>query len=85
MIYIDVVRGYPEYFIHQGMIMKLLLDNLFFLGEVISVAGLAWGAWLVLRDSLAGTVFPSRKTSALRAVLRASLAYPFRRIARERV
>jgi hypothetical protein len=85
MIYINVVRGYPEYLIHQGMIMKLILDNLFFLGEVISVAGLAWGAGLVLRDSLAGTVFPSHKKSALRAVLRVSLAYPFRKIARARV
>jgi hypothetical protein len=67
------------------MIMKLLLDNLFFLGEVISVAGLAWGAWLVLRDSLAGTVFPSRKKSALRAMIRAGLTYPFHKIARARV
>ena len=85
MIYINVVRGYPEYLNHQGMTMKLILDNLFFLGQVISVAGLAWGAWLVLRDSLAGTVFPSHKRSALRAVIRAGLTYPFHRIARARV
>jgi hypothetical protein len=84
MIYTDVVRGYPEYLIHQGMIMKLLLDNLFFLGQVISLAALAWGAWLVLRDSLAGTVFPSHKKSALRAVLRTRLSYSFRKIARAR-
>ena len=67
------------------MTMKLLLDNLFFLGEVISVAGLAWGAWLVLRDSLAGTVFPTRKKSMLGAVLVTCLAYPFRKIVRLRV
>ena len=66
------------------MTMKLLFDNLFFLGEVISVAGLAWGAWLVLRDSLAGTVFPAHKKSALGAVLVACLAYHFRKIARAR-
>jgi len=80
-----VVRGYSEYLNHQGMIMKLLLDNLFFLGQVISVAGLAWGAWLVLRDSLAGTVFPIRKKSKLGAVLVTCLTYPFRKIARVRV
>lgn len=85
MVYTNVVRGYPEYLIHQGMTMKLLLDNLFFLGEVISVAGLAWGAWLVLRDSLVGTVFPSHNKSALRAVLRTGFAYSFRKIARARV
>jgi hypothetical protein len=67
------------------MIMKLLLDNLFFLGQVICVAGLAWGAWLVLRDSLAGSVFPARKKSMLGALLLAVLAYPFRKITRVRV
>lgn len=65
--------------------MKFLLDNLFFLGQVISVAGLAWGAWLVLRDSLAGTVFPARKKSMLSAMLLACIAYPFRKITRVRV
>ena len=41
--------------------MKLLLDNLFFIGQVLALAGLAWGAWIVLRESLAGTVFPAHK------------------------
>jgi hypothetical protein len=67
------------------MTMKLLLDNLFFLGEVISVAGFVWGAWLVLHDSLAGTVFSSRHKSMLGEVLVACLAYPFRKLARVRV
>ena len=67
------------------MTMKLLLDNLFFFGQVVSVAGVAWGAWLVLRDSLAGTVFPSHKRSALRAMIRAGLTFPFHRIARARM
>ncbi len=67
------------------MIMKFLLDNLFFLGQVICMAGLVWGAWLVLRDSLAGTVFSSRKKSMLEAMLVACLAYPFRKISRARV
>ena len=43
--------------------MKLFLDNLFLLGQVITLAALAWGAWMVLRDSLAGIVFPSHKKS----------------------
>ena len=77
--------GRSEYsVIYQGTAMKMLLDNLFFLGEVISLAGVAWGAWLVLRDSLAGTVFPSHKRSALRAVLRTRLSYSFQKIARAR-
>jgi hypothetical protein len=67
------------------MTMKFLLDNLFFIGEVLSVAGLVWGGWLVLRDSLAGTVFPSHKKSALRAMIRAGLTYPFHKIARARM
>lgn len=62
--------------------MKLLLDNLFFFGEVISLAGLAWGAWLVLRASLAGTVFPDRNKPGPAVVLAACLSYPFRRMAR---
>ena len=66
------------------MTMKLFLDNLFFLGEIVSLAGLAWGAWLVLCDSLAGIVFPSHKKSMLGAVLVTCLAYPFRKIARAR-
>jgi hypothetical protein len=64
--------------------MKLLLDNLFFLGEVISMAGLVWGAWLVLHDSLVGTVFSSRHKSMPGEVIVACLAYPFRKLARVR-
>ncbi len=44
--------------------MKLFLDNLFFLGEIVSLAGLALGAWIVLCDSLAGIVFPPTKNSS---------------------
>jgi hypothetical protein len=33
------------------MTMKLLLDNLFLLGQVVSLAGVVWGAWLVLREA----------------------------------
>lgn len=58
--------------------MKPLLDNLFFFGEVISLTGLGWGAWLVLRESLAGTVFPEHNKSGLVAVLVECLLYPFR-------
>jgi hypothetical protein len=62
--------------------MKLLLDNMFFLGEVISVAGLAVGAWFVLRESLIGIVCPDRKNSGLAVALVACLAHPFRRTVR---
>lgn len=62
--------------------MKLFLDNLFFLGEIVSLAGLAWGAWLVLRESLAGVVFPVHKKTGLAAAFATSLAHPFRRVAR---
>lgn len=44
--------------------MKLFLDTLYLLGQILAVIGLAWGAWLVLRDSLAGTVFPGHENSA---------------------
>jgi hypothetical protein len=64
------------------MTMKLLLDNLFFLGEVISLAGLAWGAGLVLRESLAGSVFPHRKSSGLVTSLAECLLHPIRCLAR---
>lgn len=43
--------------------MKLFLDALYFLGQILAVVGLAWGAWLVLRDSLAGVVFPAHEDS----------------------
>jgi len=48
--------------------MKFFLDNLFLLGQVICVAGIAWGAWMVLRESLAGVIFPAHKESARTAV-----------------
>lgn len=41
--------------------MKLFLDSLFYLGATLSLILLAWGGWLVLRESLAGTVFPAYK------------------------
>jgi len=62
--------------------MKLLFDNLFFLGEMISLAGVAWGAGLVIRHSLCGVVFPARKCFVSPRSLTVSLAHPFRRIAR---
>ena len=62
--------------------MKPLLDNLFFLGEVISLAGLFWGAGLVLRESLIGIVCPDRKNSGLVAALLGCFAHPFRRAIR---
>ncbi len=62
--------------------MKLFLDNLFFFGEIVSLAGVAWGAWLVLRESLIGIICPDRKNSGLVVALVACLARPFRRVAR---
>ena len=62
--------------------MKLFLDNLFFLGEIVSLAGLAWGAWFVLRESLIGIICPDHKNSGLVVALVACLARPFRRVAR---
>lgn len=62
--------------------MKLLLDNLFFLGEIISLVGVAWGAWMVTRYSLCGIVFPVRKCSVSPMTLTVSLTQPFRRMAR---
>jgi hypothetical protein len=41
--------------------MKLFLDSLFYLGAALSLMLLFWGGWLVLRESLAGTVFPAYK------------------------
>ena len=41
--------------------MKLFLDSLFYLGAALSLILLSWGGWLVLRESLAGTVFPAYK------------------------
>lgn len=41
--------------------MKLFLDSLYFLGETLALLALAWGGWLVLRESLAGSVFPDHK------------------------
>lgn len=62
--------------------MKLLLDNLFLLGQVMSLIGLAWGAWLVLRDSLFDTLCPGHKASGSVMSLAACVLQPFRRVAR---
>ncbi|MCR4333137.1 MAG: hypothetical protein NUV34_10635 [Sulfuricaulis sp.] len=62
--------------------MKLFLDNLFFLGEIVSLAGVAMGAWFVLRESLIGIVCPDRKNSGRVVALVACLAHPFRRAVR---
>jgi len=64
------------------MIMNTLLDNLFLFGQAISLIAVAWGAWLVLRESLAGTVFPDRKRVGPAMPLTASLTHYFRRLAR---
>lgn len=62
--------------------MKLLLDNLFFLGQIASLAGLGWGAWLVLREYLVDIVCPGRKSIGLVVSLPSCLLYPFRRTVR---
>lgn len=41
--------------------MKLFLDGLLFVCQALAVLALAWGGWMVIRESLAGTVFPDRK------------------------
>lgn len=41
--------------------MKLFLDSLVLLIQAVSLLCLAWGGWIVLRESLAGTVFPDHK------------------------
>lgn len=38
--------------------MKLLLDNLFFLGGVVSLTGVVWGAWLVMFEAPGRYRFP---------------------------
>lgn len=48
----------------QGTTMKLLLDNLFYLGQIASLAGLAWGAWQVARERLIESVCPAGSKSA---------------------
>lgn len=62
--------------------MKLLLDNLFFLGQIISLTALAWGAGLVLRETLIDTLCPGRKNAGRFVSLAACVWQPFRRIAR---
>lgn len=62
--------------------METLLDNLFFLGQILSLLGVAWGAWMVLRDSLTGIVFLRPKRFSLFSSLSTLLADHFRRIAR---
>jgi hypothetical protein len=66
--------------------MKLLLDNLFYLGQIASLVGLAWGAWLVLRefllDNLCHGVCIGRKVSGLSLSLACCLLHPLRRTAR---
>lgn len=66
--------------------MKLLLDNLFYLGQIASLAGLAWGAWLVLREFLMNSVCHGvclgHKASGLSLSLACCLLHPFRRTAR---
>ncbi len=64
------------------MPMELLLDNLFFLGQILSLLGIAWGAWLVLRESLTGIVFPRHKRTGLFTSLSTLLVNHFRRTAR---
>ena len=62
--------------------MKLLLDNLFFLGQIASLTGLLWGAWQVMRVYLIETVCPARKTCGQVVSLTSCLLQPFRRMVR---
>lgn len=62
--------------------MKLLLDNLFFLGQAMSLIGLAVGAGLVLREALIHTLCPGHKGSRFVALLAACVLQPLRRAAR---
>jgi len=62
--------------------MKLLLDNLFFLGQLASLTGLLWGAWLVMREYLIETVCPARQSGGQVVSITSCLLQPFRRIAR---
>lgn len=62
--------------------MNTLLDNLFLFGQAVSLMALVWGAWLVLRESLAGVVFPARKSFRPTMSFKAGIAHFFRRIAR---
>lgn len=62
--------------------MKLLLDNLFFLGQIASLTGLLWGAWQVMREFLIETVCPARKTCGQIVSLASCLLQPLRRIVR---
>lgn len=60
--------------------MKLLLDTLFHLGQLASLAGLAWGAWLVLREHLIENLCPAgSKTSGAGLSLAGCLLSPFYR------
>jgi hypothetical protein len=83
MVYIGSGVYYRDYSVnHQGTTMNLLLDNLFFFCQILSLLGMGWGAWLVLRESLTGIVFPGYNKSSLVMSLSASWGHPFRRIAR---
>lgn len=83
MVYINEGRRSRHYLqTIKERIMKLLLDNLFLLGQVMSLIGLAWGAWLVLRDSLIDALCPGHKGSGFAASLAACVLQPFRRVAR---
>ena len=61
--------------------MKLLLDNLFFLGQAMSLIGLAVGAGLVLREALIHSLCPGRG-STFAALFAACVLQPFRRTVR---
>lgn len=62
--------------------MKLLLDNLYFLGQIASLTGLFWGAWLVLRESLIDVLCPGRMNSGRAVSLAACVLQPLLRAAR---
>ena len=61
--------------------MKGLLDSLFIAGQIASVAALAYGSWLVLRERLAGIRFPERKKFGVAQLLAVWFLSPFRRTA----
>ncbi len=62
--------------------MKVLLDSLFFCGQVVSLAALVYGAWLVLRERLADILFPELKKFRVTPLLAAWSLSPSRRTAR---
>lgn len=62
--------------------MKVLLDSLFLCGQVVSLAALAYGSWLVLRERLVDILFPELKKFRVAPLLAAWSLSPSRRMVR---